>query len=586
MIAIFCLTGCEYMYSEPTSVIENTINSAIGTTTDDTASEKNDIIEDNSEDSEALLGDTEELDQLDSLIPDEELVPFNEEEPFSYCEQPTCTYNKSTKQIDFTLHFDKVPQSDNAYIYLFEIGTYEGDNSFDGKHYLVSALKDYDVTLSFPYYVNRLFSRYVPVISYNNEFYPIALGQYITNPEDIAEFETPYPIIESKKGILLDPMTIDKEELNSLNVKRVVYNIPLSFIMGETDSEKYPTYEYEYRGKIYNFNSYMISGFDNLFTNLTNNGYHITGIVLNDWNTDYPEIIHPLSRKKTYRSEYYAFNTEDKDGVRAMEAAALFLSERYSSGAYGIINDWVIANEINQQKVWNYMATEDIDYYTESFEKSFRTFYNAIKSNNVNANVYFSIDQDWNCNRGLNYMYFNGKDILEKFNELAKSRGNYDWALSIHPYPYPLTRTIFWHGVYDKTEDARRVTPMNLSVVTDFMNKEEFLNTKGDVRPIGVTELGFSSKSGEKMQAAAFAYCYYIIENNEFINSFLMNRQTDSYASLQSGLALGIYNPDYSAKYISDIFSKIDTDEGKKYLQEMLEILGESSLEDALLRAK
>ena len=48
---------------------------------------------------------------------------------------------------------------------------------------------------------------------------------------------------------------------------------------------------------------------------------------------------------------YYAFNTEEEAGVRAIEAAALFLSQRYSGGEYGLIHDWVIANEINQQKV-------------------------------------------------------------------------------------------------------------------------------------------------------------------------------------------------------------------------------------------
>ena len=533
-------------------------------------------------------GDILSEDQVETevKISEEELVPFNVDEAFSYCEQPVCYYDKETGLINYSIQFNSIPKSDDLYIYLFEMAGYEGDEEFDGKPYIASTFKDYEVTLTFPYNTKHLFSKFVPVIAYDKKFYPISLGQYITNPEDIADNDTPYPEIASKKGILLDPMTIDKEELNSLNVKRVVYNIPLSFIMGETDNDACPTVDYEYLGQVYHFNGFMLAGFDDLFRYLTDNDFLITAIVLNDLNSAYPEIIHPLSRNRKSKTLYYAFNTEEKEGVRAMEAAALFLADRYSGGDYGLIHDWVIANEINQHKRWNYMATDDLDLYVESFEKSFRTFYNAIKSRYKNADVSFSIDHDWNDNGGLNYIFFNGKDVLNSFNEKAKSRGNYDWGLSIHPYPSPLTNTKFWYGYRDKSEKASIVTPMNISVITDYMSQDDFLDTKGNVRQIGVTELGFSSNVGEKIQAAAFAYCYYIINDNEYIKSFLMNRQTDSYLSLRSGLALGIYNPDYSSKYIKDVFANIDNDMGEEYIDEMLKIIGAKDLDEALSWAR
>jgi len=585
------LCGCQVTVSQPDIAgdnISNIQNQSDATSVSDSEKESSPNPQSDSETvtkAPANYISEEESAQL-VCISEDELVSFNPEESFSYCDQPLCRYDKESGLVDFTIHFNAIPKSDDLNIYLFEAATYEDDCSFDGKPYLATSLKDYDVTLSFPYSEKHLFSRFVPVIAYQKSFYPLSYGQYITNPEDIAENNTPYPVLESKKGILLDPMTVDKPELYDLNVKRVVYNIPLSTIMGITDNETCPTIEYEYRGKKYYFNGFMLSGFDSLFSNLTAHEYHVTVIVLNDWSEVYPEIIHPLSRKKTSRSMYYEFNTEDEDGVRTMEAVATFLAKRYSGGDYGLIQDWVIANEINQQRIWNYMATSDLDLYTDSFEKSFRCFYNAIKSNYSNANVYFSIDHDWNNNGGADYLHFNGKDLLNSFNEKAKAHGNYNWGLSIHPYPYPLTSTRFWNGYCDKSENARIVTPMNLSVITDFMRQDELLDTSGNVRQIGVTELGFSSIPGEKVQAAAFAYCYLIIENNEYINSFLMNRQTDSYLSLQSGLALGIYNPDYSSKYIKDVFSQIDTESNEEYINEMLRIIGAKTLEDALERAK
>ena len=422
----------------------------------------------------------------------------------------------------------------------------------------------------------------MPAVLYKGEYVALANAIHISNPEILAKNTDPYPELDSKKGLLLDANTINTDKLYDLNVKRMVFNVPISLIMGESTNDAFETIEYEYNGQVYYFNGFMCAGYDSMFSYLTEQGFHTTAIVLNDWNKEYPEIIHPKARKKTSKSLYYAFNTEEEDGVRLMEAVASFLAERYSGGDYGMVHDWVIANEINQQTIWNYMATNDLQYYTESFEKSFRTFYNAIKANYSNAKVYFSIDQDWNNNNGNNNRFFNGKELVYAFNEIAKKGGDYNWGISIHPYPTPLNNTKFWRGNFDKSEDARVITPMNLSTLTETMKKDEFLTSDGNVRDISITELGFCSKIGEKTQAAAFAYCYYIIENNEYISSFLLNRQTDDADALKSGLALGIYNKDYSPKYIANVFKNVDTEAGEEYIEEMLEIIGAKSLEEAL----
>lgn len=565
------------------------------TTDDKSASENvcdeaiNESISDNTESESCCdLGTSnEDISEVStSSINEDDLVPFNVDDKFSYCDQPVCRYNKDTDQIDLTIKFTSVPESDDFNIYIFEQPTYETDDYFVGKTPFAEGVKDNEVKISFPYKKHLLFSRFTPAILYEGEYLPLSLGQYITNPEDVAENTTEYPVIESKKGILLDAMTLDKKELTDLNVKRVVYNIPLSYIMGTTTNETHPTIDYDYLGITYQFNGFGLNAFDSLFKYLSDNDYHITVIILNDWNEYYPLLIHPQSRNRTGNSQYYAFNTTDESGVRIMEVAALFLAERYSGGDYGLVHDWIIANEVNQQRIWHYMASSDVEQFTDNLEKTFRTFYNAIKANYSNARVSFSIDHDWNDNGGNNSAFFNGKDIVTTFNRLAKSHGDYDWGLSIHPYPTPLTQTRFWKGYQSKSENAGVITPMNMTVLTDFMRQDEFLAPDGDVRDIGVTELGFSSYSGEKAQAAAFAYCYYIIKDNPYIDTFLMNRQTDSYLSLRTGLALGIYNPDYTAKYIKDVFADIDTPKGPKYIPEMLEIIGCDTMEEALNKAK
>lgn len=531
---------------------------------------------------EEIEGEDEEgEDAEDSESEDEGDVTFNPDDAFSYCSKVTCKYDDS--EVKFNLEFDGgIPKSDDNRVYLFEVSTYESESSFGGKEPVASAEKQSDMTFTVDYTERYLFSRFVPTLLIDGEYVPIANGKYINNPQALASYTKSYPNVKSKKGFLVDTTTIGTDKLSSLNVSRVIYNIPLSYIMGETEAAANPTINFEYNGTTYHFNGYKIMLFDSLFTNLTNQGYHCTAIILNDWNSKYPDMMHPKSRQKTGSSLYYAFNTEEEDGVRRMEAAALFLADRYSTGKHGMVYDWVIANEMNQHKIWNYMDTDDVYYYTESFERSFRTFYNAIKSTYSHANVYFSIDHDWNDNDGNNSKFFNGKDILYTFNKVARMRGNYDWGLAIHPYPDPLPKVRFWEGEFDKSENARVVTPMNLSSLTSVLRKDEFLDTNGSVRKIAITELGFTSNEGENLQAAAYAYAYYIIDHNKYINSFIMNRQTDDPQEMQSGMALGVYRMDLTPKYLAEVFAKIDSGSGSYYTSEMLNIIGASSLDEAL----
>ena len=515
-------------------------------------------------------------------LDDEGMIVFNPDEAFTYGSNLSCTFDIPTQQVLFKIDFEAVPESDDDNLYLFEVATYEEEEDLQGKEPVATCAKSHENELSVDYERKYLFARFVPALLYEGEYVPVSYGQYISNPEVLAPNGDDYPDVGSKKGILLDAQTVGTDKLTDLNVKRIAYNIPISDILGESEDPEYPTIEFEYNGKTYNFNGYRIMAYDALFSYLTNEGYYITAIVLNDWNEDYPELIHPLSREKTEDSLYYAFNTEEEEGVRLMEAIALFLAERYSSEEHGIVYDWVIANEINQQTTWNYMATDDLYLYTEAFEKAFRTFYNAIKSRYANARVYFSIDHDWNDNYGHDDVFFNGRDLLYTFNDIALMGGNYDWGLAIHPYPNPLNRVNYWKSEYDMTENAELLTLMNMTSVTDVLTKDEFLDTNGEVRSIAITELGFTSLSGEKLQAAAFAYCYLIVDENPYIDSFMMNRQTDALEEIKTGLALGVYNRDLTPKYIAEVFKNIDTENREDYIPIILNILGANDIEEAL----
>ena len=481
----------------------------------------------------------------------------------------------------FSLTMPNLPRSDDANLYLFTKECYEEAGKLAGAP-VAEWLKEKESTVSFPYKDRYLFEQFIPALLIDGKYTPVAKGVYLGNPELLAQNQEDYPEVESKKGLLLDPAMLGKEELTDLGVKHAIYNIPLSAIMGETADEEYPTIFYEHEGKKYAFNGAAVSGYDGLFAYLAAEGMCTTVVVLNDWNDDYKEMIHPKARNKESGAYYYMFNTKEKVGTKMLQAVACFLAERYSGKDHGMIHNWVIANEINQHKTWNYMDTKDVEYYTQEFEKGFRTFYQAIKSNYANAKVYFSIDHKWNSNGGNNRVYFNGKEMVEQFNEIASQHGSYDWGVALHPYPDPLTRVNYWAQKYDKTSTSKLLTIMNLSVLTDLMQQKKYLNPEGEVRDITISELGFSSRFGEKLQAAAFAYGYYIVEANPYIDALLLNRQTDAKEEMRQGLSFGIYEYDGSEKYLKEIYSCIDTDKAEEYTEMILNVLGAESMEEAL----
>lgn len=502
----------------------------------------------------------------------------------SYADITACVLRDDKKTVGLSLTMPDIPKSDDPMIYLFDFELYEEctfSEGFDRKP-LASTKKSTGCEFKWGYESGQLYKQFVPALLLDGKYAPLCTSVCINNPEMLAENSVSVPEPESKKGLLLDPQMLDTPMLTDLDVKYAIYNIPLSHILGETTNEALPTISYEYQGNTYLFNGASINGYDHLFKYLTDSGMNSTAIILNDWNETYPELLHPLSRNKEAGAYYYAFNTAEETGCRHLEAVASFLAERYSGKEYGLVSNWVVANEINQYRMWNYMDTADIELYSAEFEKAMRIFYNAAKSNYADANVYFSIDHDWNNNEGDNEDHFNAKDILEEINKIAREKGNYDWGLAIHPYPEPLTKVNYWTETYDKTPDAPLLTLMNLSTVTGVLTEEEYLDRNGDVRSITVTELGFSSASGEKLQAAAFAYCYYIIEANPYVDAFIMNRQTDAMEEVRQGLAFGIYDLDQTPKYIFDTFKYIDTDEAERHTEFMLNILGADSIEEAL----
>lgn len=506
-------------------------------------------------------------------------IELTEEGTKDFVTVESCLVDNKTSNIVLKATADEIPVSDDDFYYLFALRIHNNEIGEDLAP-IQERYKGGEIEFQFSRHIGSisgLLYKYVVAVKIDDKYVAVSQPYYVTNPEEISVYKSNGDEADSKKGLLIDPDKLLSGELEDLGIKHAAYNIPVSRILGKSTSEEYPTIEYAYQGKGYEFNGEVISEYDLIFRTLTENDVEISVIILNDLTSSYPQMIHPLARSGIGTAPYYAFNGADEEGVEYMGAIASFLAERYSGRANGrgVISNWIIGNEINARKHWNYMERVGVSSYVAEYAKAFRVFYNTIKGINGASRIYISLDQRWDSNAG-GVDNYDAKDILDEFNRQMKAEGNIDWGLAIHPYNVPLTSPYIWkESKYVKDgEDTSMVTMANIHVVTDYLQKEEFLTEDGEVRSVTVSELGYTSSNGEEVQAAAIAYAYKAAEANPHIDAVLFSRQTDAAEEVAEGLALGINHIDGKRKYMYNVFKYMDTEQEEKYTDFAKEIIG------------
>lgn len=442
-------------------------------------------------------------------------------------------------------------------LYLFELMPYEAsfDDLLEGSpHALAQIKKDASNSISITIHCkeagssDRLYSRFAMAVFDGEAYLPVSNEIYITNPEQLAVHTDPYPTAQSKKGLLIETSDACVSDAFQLGIHHVIVNIPFQQLFGSG-------IDYVYEGKTYHFNKGLVSRLDRNIQKMSSKNMTVTAVLLNGWNPSTPQLFYPgLKKQSGTTALYYGFHTATKESSDTLRAAATFLAERYSSiASHGKISNWIIGNEINNQQ-WNYLGPMDLTSYLTEYERAFRLFYTAIRSVNAADRIYFSTDYNWNREANGTTSY-PAKDVILEFARMTRKSGTIDWGLAYHPYSYPMTEPEFWDddqtGLVTEEITSPIVNMKNLSVLTDFMQAPELLTQKNQVRPIILSEQGFTSKSAtrgeqEELQAAAIAYAYYIADSNPYIDAFIMNRQVDAPIESDASLELGLWHYDKS----------------------------------------
>ena len=432
-------------------------------------------------------------------------------------------------------------------VYVFEMQPYE-DELGSRVNYIASAPALGATTVSVPLNLgtdqDKLYSRFVLAVFNGTGFTKVSQPYYITNPEAVAGNTEPFKDPLTKKGLVIE---IDMlSDAFDLGVKHVTTNIAFSQIMGTG-------IEYRYDGKTYNFNKAVVDAYDKTISALSGKGMTVTVILLNDWNPNTPDLVYPGTQKSS-NAFYYMFNAQTEAGFEQTKAIASFLAQHYSGANpnYGKVSNWIIGNEINNQQ-WNYVGSMDLTNYVKAYQKAFRVIYTAIKSTNANDRVYFSLDYNW-MNEIDGKVKYGGREIVDSFNSIANTQGQMDWGLAYHPYPCPMTEPEFWDdpqttGLFTNDFNSPVINFANLNVLTDYFTQDSLRAPAGNVRHIILTEQGFTSYSPTRgnipeIQAAAYAYSYYLVDSNPYIDAYTVSRQVDAPLEAKDGLKFGLWECD------------------------------------------
>lgn len=471
------------------------------------------------------------------------------------------------------LNASSVPSSDDGKYYIYANEVYQ--DGTDGK-IVATADVGKSVSVSFPLSYgtadSNLSRKFLIAVKSGGQMIQVSNEHYITNPESIAAY-TSTRMNVGIKGILPGSV-INDGSMQDLGIQQVIYNINLGDIC--SDSSVTGNIAFPYNGTTYYFDGTVIANYDSFVKYLNNNRIQVTMVILNNGSSSSyaQDLIHPLALGGDCPG--YALNIANEAGVGHLKAIGAFLGKRYSgTQGCGQVDNWILGNETNARTSWWYSSSTSLDLNVNMYVKAFRIFYNEIKSNNGNARIYNSIDQEWN--RKSNPGSFLAKEYLDQFNYYMLREGNIDWGLSYHPYNSPLYDPYAWNGPAVWVKEGITtpyITMQNIDILINYMHQPSFLNPAGEVRSISLAEIGYTSAFGAENQEASVAYGYLKAASLPDVDAFMLYRLTDDPHEMLSNLDLGLEDTEGNHKAAYEIYKNLGTEKEAVAKARASEIIG------------
>ena len=354
----------------------------------------------------------------------------------------------------------------------------------------------------------------------------LALGASLRAEPD----RTPYPATPSPKGLQVQ-MVPDALELG---IHHAGLNITLNGLLAPEKDAKpgQPTASAD--GFTFAINQKYAEAMDRQIKPLSDRGVLVTLIVITYRSPD--ERIRTLTvhpKADPAKGTTMAANTVTPEGRACYKALTDFIARRWSAAdaTHGRVWGWVVSNEVNSHHQWHQMGPASAEEIAEQYEDQVRLAWESLRRHSANARVYLSLEHHWTAKNHPNpLMACPGRTLLELFAKRARARGDFDWNLAFHPYPWNLRDPRTWLDKVTFDDDTKKVTFKNLEVLTRKLATPELLYT-GKPRRLSFTEQGFDlpqRPEGLAEQAAAYAYAWEKVTRlGSTIDAFLYHRHVD-----------------------------------------------------------
>ncbi len=400
---------------------------------------------------------------------------------------------------------------------------------------------------------------------------------------------TPAPA-PSKKGLQVQ-MTDDALELG---VRHAALNVVLSGLIDPARSAAHPSWTLD--GVRYAFEPAALAPLDRDIRALSERGVSVTVILLNAA-TGEPErdraLLHPRYDPAA-PNRLSAFTVDDEFQRGWLRATLQFLAERWSGGAHGRVDNWILGNEVNSHWWWSNQGRATLEDVARDYEAALRVAHEALTARAPHARVFVSLEHHWSTRHAAadEHQGFGARPFLERLNELSKARGDFPWHVAFHPYPENLFEPRTWldESALDEL-DSPRITFKNLEQLPRFLQQEE-LRVGGRARSVILSEQGFHTPDGpdgEALQAAAFCYAWKKVAALDGIEAFILHRHVDH--GHEGGLRLGLWSrrldvpspcEPLARKRIWEVFRAAGTPDEERAFAFALPLIGPKSWADAL----
>ena len=410
-------------------------------------------------------------------------------------------------------------------------------------------------------------------IKTSNENYQLVnASAKILNPEAIAKNKSEIFKASSKKGIQGAGYAANGREVTDArysNTKQTLFNLNIASVVSTTPKKGYV--EYVYEGNTYYFSD-CVALQDSIRS--LNRGYEqylygsngttkvsVSLCLLLGYNANNKYLIDVSAR--TPGHDYYMLNVREEKAKETLEALFIYLGEIFGQEDCYVTN-WILGNEVNSSKAWNYSGNMKFESYMECYTTAFEILYYGVKSEKSGNTVSISLDNGWTAIPDT----YAGKTTLDTFaKKIYEKNPKIDWSIAYHPYSYPLTRTDFWNDSTNTTNSnsTKYISMKNINVLTNYAAslEKKYGKDAGTIRVL-LTEQGYSGKVNSSKeaysQAEALARGYYIAEFNDRIDAFIIRALLDDEEEMKGKLYLGLMDYKQNKKTSFYIYEYMDSD--------------------------